>query len=224
MNETNKKEQASPEAPPEHAGQESGCDSQNSRSDQAPGNESFDPQQPDDTPAVAETADPTQLLEQVRNLQREIEDSKDQYLRGKAEVENMRRRSEQEVTKARKFGVERFAAELLVVRDSLDIAQATDLNADSKDVLQKMQEGLALTLKQMDGVFDKFSIEVVNPEPGTKFDPESQQAMSIQASDEVEPNHVLLVVQKGYRLHDRLLRPAMVIVAKAVEGDAVGDP
>jgi molecular chaperone GrpE len=87
-----------------------------------------------------------------------------------------------------------------------------------------MLEGLELTLKQMDNVFEKFAIRVVAPEPGEKLDPERHQAMSIQESSDIEPNHILSMIQKGYTLQDRLIRPAMVIVAKAAEPAASEPP
>ena len=166
-------------------------------------------------PEILEEAVLQETSEDLAQLQSEIEEYRNQYLRGKAEVENIRRRSEQEVANARKYGVERFARELLDVRDSLDQASTVDLEQDNQEIVKKMQEGLLLTLKQTDSLFDKFSITVVVPEIGEKFDPESHQAMSLQPSTEVEANHILMVIQNGYRLHDRLLRPAMVIVAKS---------
>ncbi len=143
------------------------------------------------------------------------EEYKDGFLRAKAETENTRRRAEADVASARKFGVERFAGEMLAVKDSLDLARGVELDPEDSPALAKMLEGLELTLKQMDGVFERFSIEEVAAEAGEKFDPEWHQAMTTEPSREMEPNHIVRVIQKGYRLHDRLLRPAMVIVATA---------
>jgi molecular chaperone GrpE len=165
-------------------------------------------------PAVAELA---RQLEEVRNAAAQAQD---QYLRARAEAENIRRRAENDVANARKYGVERFASEMLVVRDSLEHAGTVDLNEDDSGAVAKMREGLELTVKQMDSVFERFGVEEVAPQPGERFDPERHQAMTMQATDEVAPNHVVTVVRKGYVLQDRLLRPAMVIVAKA--GDAQG--
>jgi len=137
----------------------------------------------------------------------------DQYLRACAEMENIRRRSQIEIANARKYAVERFAVELLAVHDSLDQAATVDLSNAAKQAVEQMQEGLTLTLKQLDSAFEKFSIELIDPEVGEAFDPELHQAMSMQPSEEVEPDHIVLAIQKGYRLHGRLLRPAMVVVA-----------
>jgi len=151
-------------------------------------------------------------LEAVRA---ELAEAKEQLLRARAEAENTRRRAEQEISKSRKFAVEAFAAELLSVKDSLDLAAGVDLGGRDDDVVRSMHEGLTLTLRQLDGAFEKFGIAAVEPAVGDKLNPELHQAMSLQESSEVAPNHVLLVVQKGFTLNDRLLRPAMVIVAKA---------
>jgi molecular chaperone GrpE len=134
------------------------------------------------------------------------------FLLAVAEAENVRKRAQNEIEAARKFALERFAGELLAVRDSLELASATDLTSDT--AIEKMQEGLALTLKQLDTVFEKFSIAVLDPK-GEKFDPEKHQAMSMVETRELAPNHVVDVMQKGYMLNSRLLRPAMVIVSKA---------
>ena len=137
------------------------------------------------------------------------------YLRAKAEAENIRRRAANDVTNARKFAVEGFASEALSVKDSLELARATDVDDQDTGAVEKMKEGLDLTLKQLDSVFGKFGIQAVEPETGEKLNPELHQAMSTQESSHIPPNHIISVIQKGYSIHDRLLRPAMVIVAKA---------
>ena len=114
---------------------------------------------------------------------------------------------------AHKYGVERFAGEIIAVRDSLELARTVELPKESGPAVQKMHEGLDLTLKLMDGIFQKFGLTILDPK-GQKFDPERHQAISMVDSTEVPPNHVVNVVQKGYLLHDRLLRPALVVVAK----------
>ena len=101
------------------------------------------------------------------------------------------------------------------MRDSLELASTIEINAEDSGVIDKMKEGLDLTLKQLDRVFAKFGIEPIDPEPGEKLDPERHQAMTVQESSDIEPNHIVAVIQKGYLIHDRLLRPAMVIVAKS---------
>ena len=171
------------------------------------------------TPAAAEITDTDvgMLKDQLSEAQSELEDLKDKYLRAKAEADNIRRRAEKEIANTRKYAVDRFAAEMLTVRDSLELANTVDLQEQDSNAVEKMLEGLELTLKQLDSVFSKFAIEVVAPEPGEKLDPERHQAMSIQESSEIPPNHIISVIQKGYALKDRLIRPAMVIVAKAAE-------
>jgi molecular chaperone GrpE len=160
----------------------------------------------------------TLALEQARleleRLRQEAAEGLDKYLRAKAEVENTRRRAEIDVANARKYGIERFAAELLPVRDSLELARTVDVQQENHTALEKMHEGLDLTLKLMDAAFQKAALTVIDPK-GEKFDPDKHQAVSTVESDTIAPGYVAQVVQKGYMLHDRLLRPAMVIVAKA---------
>ncbi|MFT5112455.1 MAG: molecular chaperone GrpE [Parasphingorhabdus sp.] len=153
-------------------------------------------------------------LDELEQARQDAGEARDQALRAVAEMENVRRRSEQEIGKARKFAVEAFATELLQVKDSLDLAANVSLDDSQDDVVKGMAEGLSLTLKQLDGVFEKFGIQTVSPAAGDKLNPELHQAMVLQPSTDVEPNHILNVVQKGYTLNDRLLRAAMVIVAK----------
>lgn len=155
-------------------------------------------------------------LEAMRTLAAE---NLDKFMRAKAEAENIRRRAETEVAGAHKYAVERFAAEIVAVRDSLDLARTVELSQDNnKEVMQKMREGLDLTLKLLDDVFRKFGLTLLDPQ-GEKFDPNRHQAISLVESVAVAPNHVVTVVQKGYLLYDRVLRPAMVVVAKATTGD-----
>ncbi len=184
-----------------------------------PGANPPSPDAPASSPAPsAETAsDQSRLLQefetQLAAAKAQVAESNERFLRAKAETENIRRRAELDVAAAHKYGIERFAGELVGVRDSLDLARAVDL-AGGPEVVAKMIEGLDLTLKLMDTAFQKFGLSVLDPQ-GQKFDPEKQQAMTMVETDEVPPNHVVKVVQKGYQLHDRLLRPALVVVAKA---------
>ena len=143
---------------------------------------------------------------------------RDEYLRAHADAENARKRAQTEISNARRFALEGFASELLNVRDSLDLARSVDLEG-AEGVVERMVEGLELTLRQLDSAFERFSIFEISPEVGDKLDPDSHQAMTLAPSGEVAPNHICQVIQKGYRLHDRLLRPARVIVAKAPDGD-----
>lgn len=168
-------------------------------------------------PPAETTSDPSvriqELEAELASAKAQAAESNERFLRAKAETENIRRRAELDVAAAHKYGIERFAGELLGVRDSLDLARAVDLSG-GPEVMTKMVEGLDLTLKLMETAFQKFGLTVVDPQ-GQKFDPEKQQAITMVETDEVPPNHVVKVVQKGYQLQDRLLRPAMVVVAKA---------
>ncbi len=171
--------------------------------------------EPSPAPLPAEETDPGQLLVELELARVELAEHKEKILRAMAEVENVRRRAENDVSNARKFAVEGFAAEALSVRDSLELARATELSDEDTGIVEKMKEGLDLTLKQLDTVFDKFGIRTVEPGPGDKLDPEQHQAMTLQESDSIAPNHIITVIQKGYTIHGRLLRPAMVIVARS---------
>jgi len=172
-----------------------------------------------DTPAGApaqgagpDEADPAIALERARA---EAAEQRDQVLRARAEAENVRRRAEAEVAAVRKYAIEGFAGEMLRVHDSLALARGADFDRDNPEAVGRMLEGLDLTLRQMEEALRRYHIEVIDPVPGDRFDPALHQAMGMQDSAEVPANHVLVVVQRGYRLHDRLLRPAMVIVARA---------
>jgi molecular chaperone GrpE len=149
-------------------------------------------------------------LGQVRS---ELADSRERLLRVAAESENVRRRAEQDVVQARKFALERFALELLPVRDSLERAQAVSRDAASP-ATQALFSGVDLTLQLMDSVLEKFAILPINP-VGERFNPDQHQAMTVVESETVPANHVVEVVQKGFLLNERLLRPALVVVAKA---------
>ncbi len=145
-----------------------------------------------------------------------VQEQRDSVLRAKAEVENMRRRTEQEIEKARKFALERFAGELLPVIDNME--RAVDMADKEDEALKPMIEGVELTLKTMSDAVSKFGLKAINP-VGEAFNPEFHQAMSIQESAEHEPNTVMLVMQKGYELNGRVVRPAMVMVSKAAAGN-----
>ena len=167
------------------------------------------PSQPQATPEAQPAAEmmpsPEQLLKQAELNAQEHHDA---WLRAKAETENIRKRAQTDVAAAHKFAVENFATELLAVKDSLEAALATDnASADS------LKSGVELTLKQLKSAFDKFSLSEENP-AGQKFDPHRHQAISMVESD-AEPNTVVQVLQKGYKLHERVIRPALVTVARA---------
>ena len=159
-----------------------------------------------------------QPLPDAGELQLLLEDARakadehwDLALRTNAEMENLRKRHQRELEAARKYALESFASELLQVRDSLElgVGAAQDKGADVKS----LREGGELTLKLLIDVMSKFGIEQIDPQ-GQPFDPELHQAMSIQPRDDVPPNTVVAVVQKGYVLNGRLVRPAMVMVSQ----------
>jgi molecular chaperone GrpE len=142
-------------------------------------------------------------------------------LRARAETENARRRAERDVENAHKFALERFATELLPVKDSLELGLAAVAEAGAADV-SKLREGMDLTLKMLATVMGKFGINEVNP-MNERFNPELHQAMTVQPSAAVPPNTVLTVYQKGYLLNERLIRPALVIVSQAMPTSGNGE-
>jgi molecular chaperone GrpE len=132
-------------------------------------------------------------------------------LRARADLENLRKRSQRDIENAHKYGLEKIANELLAVRDSMELGLgAAQENTD----VQSLREGVELTLKMLTQAMEKFGIQQLDP-ARQKFNPELHQAMTMQETNELEPNTVVTVVQKGYLLNDRLLRPALVTVAKA---------
>jgi molecular chaperone GrpE len=151
------------------------------------------------TPSVEELLKKAELAAQEHH---------DAWLRAKAETDNVRRRAQIEVANAHKYALENFAGELLPVKDSLEAALAAETPA-----VEGLKSGVELTLKQLQSVFDKFNLVEINP-ARQKFDPHRHQAISAIESD-AEPNTVLQVLQKGYLLNDRVLRPALVTVAKS---------
>ena len=164
--------------------------------------------------AAPDAAMMAKMAQELEHARAAAAENMDKFIRAKAESENIQRRAQIDIANAHKYAVEKFANELLSVRDSLELAKTVDIKEDNTEMLSKMQEGLELTLKQMDDVFAKFQLQIIDP-LGEKFDPERHQAISVADSAEVAPNHVLNVVQKGYLLNDRLLRPAMVVIAKS---------
>jgi len=172
----------------------------------------------DETSETASDADPQvsveELQQQLEQARSKAEENWDLLVRTKAEMENLRRRAERDVENAHKYALERFITELLPVKDSLELGvQAAQQENASVD---KLQEGTELTLNMLNQAFDKFSINEVHPE-GEPFNPDHHQAMAMLEHEEAAPNTVLQVMQKGYLLNDRLIRPAMVTVSKAVD-------
>lgn len=149
------------------------------------------------------------LAAQVGELEQSLAEAKDQALRAAAEAQNVRRRAEQEAEKARKFALEKFVKELLPVVDSLEKALET-MEEGASDV---HREGVSMTLKMQLGVLNKFGVESVEPH-GEPFDPQVHEAMAMVPNPDLEPNTVMDVMQKGYLLNGRLVRPAMVVVSQ----------
>ena len=158
------------------------------------------------------------LMPLLEDARAKADEHWNQLLRVQADMENTRRRAKQDVENAHKFALEKFALELLPVKDSLEMGLAA-IDGSSEDAAQ-LKEGTQLTLKMLDSALEKFGIEAIDP-IGETFDPDRHQAMSMQESADHKPNTVMAVMQKGYQLNDRLLRPAMVVVSKALtEGAA----
>jgi molecular chaperone GrpE len=174
------------------------------------------PSTPSAPETVAEAAEPAPHL---ASLLKEAEDEaarlKDAWLRAKAEMDNVRKQAQNDLAKAHKYAIERFAHELLTVRDALELTLATP-NATT----EALKDGVELTLKNLKAAFDKEHIVEINP-AGEKYDPHRHQAMTLIESNE-PPGTVVQVFQKGYLLNDRVLRPALVAVAKAREDGAPG--
>ena len=157
------------------------------------------------TPATLATPTAEELLQ---NAEAAAQEHRDAFLRAKAETENVRKRAQTDVANAHKYAVENFATELLAVKDSLEAALATE-NASA----ESMRGGVELTLKQLQAAFEKFNVAEESPVNG-KFDPHHHQAISMVEAD-AEPGTVVNVLQKGYKLNDRVIRPALVTVAKS---------
>ena len=149
----------------------------------------------------------TELEKSLADVAADLEKAREDWLRAKAETENVRRRSAEDVAKAHRFGVEGFASALLAVKDSLEAALTVENTS-----IESFKEGVELTSRQLQSVFEKFAIKEIDPQ-NQKFDPHYHQAIS-QVETAGEPNTVVTVLQKGYLLHDRVLRPALVVVSK----------
>ncbi len=177
-------------------------------------NKQNDDQKPVDEQAAAEITPSNPAFDQTADLTIKLATAeaaaitaKDDWLRAKAETDNIRRRAAEDVLKAQKYGVEKIADALLAVKDSMDAA----LKVETPSV-DSYKQGVELTARQLTSVFEKFSIQELDP-VGEKFDPTKHQAIASVESDQA-PNTVVAVMQKGYTLHERVLRPALVTVAK----------
>lgn len=164
-----------------------------------------------DAPGTAPEASAIeQLRQELQAAQTALAQQREQVLRAAAEMDNIRRRAARDVEQAHKFALEKFVQELLPVRDSLELAGASAATADAAS----LAAGQEATLKLLARAFEKFAVQVIDP-VGEPFDPQRHEAMATQPSDTAEPDSVLQVVQRGYELNGRLLRPARVIVARA---------
>ncbi|TBU92840.1 nucleotide exchange factor GrpE [Stutzerimonas kirkiae] len=173
--------------------------------------QNLDNQTPDlNEEAVAEANG--DLAGRVQALEEQLATAQDQSLRVAAELQNVRRRAEQDVEKAHKFALEKFAGDLLPVLDSLE--RGLELSSPDDEAIRPIREGLELTLKLLQDTLARHQLLPLDPQ-GEPFDPEHHQAMAMEESTHAEPNSVLKVFQKGYLLNGRLLRPAMVVVSRA---------
>jgi molecular chaperone GrpE len=158
----------------------------------------------------SETAQPAKSLEELlAEAEARVQEQRDAWLRAMADAENARKRAQADIASAHKYGVERIAESLIPVMDSLQAALA-----DQASDPATLRSGVELTVKQLGAAFEKASLAGIDPALGDKFDPHHHQAMMAVEAD-AEPNTVVAVMQKGYRLHDRVIRPALVTVAKA---------
>jgi molecular chaperone GrpE len=152
------------------------------------------------------------LEEQLARAESSLAEMQDSFLRAKADVENLRRRAQEDVASAHKYANENFAQTLLPVKDSLEMALQVETPS-----LESLREGVDMTLKQLSSAFERNHVTEVNPKPGDRFDPERHQAISMVPSSQ-PPKTVVNVLQKGYLIADRLLRPALVTVAQSTTG------
>lgn len=175
-------------------------------------NNDIQPKTPEPSAGTPASADDKALDQLLAEAEARISEHKDAWLRAVADAENARKRAQADIAAAHKYGVERLAQSLLPVMDSLEAAlQAKDVSA------------IELTARQLQASLEKASVKAISPAPGERFDPHVHEAMAAVEQPDVEPNSIVAVMQKGYSLHDRVLRPALVTVAKAVEKSA-GNP
>lgn len=160
---------------------------------------------------------------EIEALKAQAQEFQEQMLRSQAEMQNVRRRAEIDVEKAHKFALEKFVKELLPVADSLEKAvESTEGHEDAGELVASIREGVEMTLGLFMNSLRKFNVEQLNP-VGEPFDPQQHEAMSMVPAPDAEPNSVVAVVQKGYMLNERLVRPAMVVVAKAEDAPKIDE-
>ncbi|WP_236191656.1 nucleotide exchange factor GrpE [Pseudomonas paraglycinae] len=173
--------------------------------------QTVDTQNPEANQAPETSGD--DLATRVQVLEEQLAAAQDQSLRVAADLQNVRRRAEQDVEKAHKFALEKFAGDLLPIVDSLE--RGLELSSPDDESIRPMREGIELTLKMFHDTLTRYQLVAVSPQKGEPFNAVEHQAMAMQESADLEPNSILKVFQKGYQLNGRLLRPAMVVVSKA---------
>lgn len=181
-------------------------------------NEQVQSEELEQAPEALEEIGVAELLQRLEAAEAAANEEKDRAIRAVAEMENVRRRAAQDVEKAHKFALEKFSSELLPVIDNLE--RALELADKDNEALKPMLEGVDLTLRAMLSTVSKFGILAIDPQ-GQPFDPNKHQAISMIENAEAAPNTVIAVMQKGYELNGRIMRPAMVVVAKAPSVDAM---
>ena len=173
--------------------------------------ESVEEVQEDEASLASPEKSADSLEAQLEDAQAKASENWESYLRAKAEMDNLRRRNSKDVENAHKYGIEKFVTELLPVLDSMGMGMAIE---DAS--VESQREGMKLTMNMLEKMMEKLGIEEIDP-LNEKFDAAKHQAMTMQPNADVEPNTVIAVMQKGYALNERLIRPAMVMVSKAVE-------
>ncbi len=196
------------------AAEESRLDNDNSQADEqvTTGAAAAGDEQPSDEAGEFHDIAPEKLHLMLEDARSKADEHWEMVIRMRAETDNLKKRHARELENAHKYAIDKFVNELLPVRDSMELGISAG-NEEGAD-LAKIIEGTELTLKLLTDVMNKFGIQEINPQ-GEPFNPEFHQAMAMQPSDEVEPNTVIAVIQKGYTLNDRLVRPAMVMVSQA---------
>lgn len=169
-----------------------------------------------EAPESLEADSVEELQAKLTEAEQQARENWDKLLRANAELDNLRRRNERELENAHKYAIERFAQELLAVRDSLEMGVAAAEQEEAS--VEKIKEGTELTLRMLESAMEKFNIQAIDPQ-GEPFNPELHQAMSMVETPDKAPNTVINVMQKGYLLNDRLIRPAMVMVSRAPEAE-----
>ncbi|KAA1175784.1 nucleotide exchange factor GrpE [Marinobacter salinexigens] len=192
-------------------------------------NEQFEEELKDAVEAAAEEAQSEEGAtaqgtgSELEAMQAQVKEAQDQVLRSQAEMQNVRRRAEMDVEKAHKFALEKFVKELLPVADSLEKAvESTEASEETGELVASIREGVEMTLNLFTASLKKFNVEQLNP-VGEPFDPQHHEAMSMVPAPGAEPNSVVAVVQKGYLLNGRVVRPAMVVVAKAEDAPKIDE-